>query len=432
MFEQLSGFFKKESHDTLVLAYAEVPAWIDRHEEHISADLAESARHHVDGISQIIERLQQYLKVLQETEKAGGHDIQSDEILQNSLVLFIRQISEPLSGDLPLDTCRFFAGAETIFAICKAAVDEHGQILMEAFPVEIAAIKEDTHALGRALLGARIPVIEKCRAKRQKIARVKEVLSRIADIEQESTGFTDRMIWIKGQILEISEELSRIRSELADLESNPEPFLKQQQETRDSLAAKREAIRNSYIHLADIASALMSWARTIATDKNDSYANDVLFEVIQLLTDKDMPDADHLMSTLVCAFPIILDMMDNGDLVPGDDEAGSALIKPADFNNELCKLCREYAAVDAQLREVPVGPDALAQRKQQIKDEEARLETQIRDHKTAEQDLNTQRMLAARQQWNLRKPLENALCELIGSSVQIRLNGQGTGGPAAD
>jgi septal ring factor EnvC (AmiA/AmiB activator) len=168
----------------------------------------------------------------------------------------------------------------------------------------------------------------------------------------------------------------------------------------------------------------MAWARTIANDKNDSYAGDVLFELIQLLSGSEVPDADHLMSTLVCAYPIVLDMMDSGDLVPGEDESASVLKNPAEFNNELCRICREYAAVDAQIREIPVGPDALTQKKQQIKDEEARLEAQVSDLETAEQDLNTQRTLAALRRQNLKKPLEEALSKLTGSPVRVRLNGQ--------
>ena len=430
MFEQLSGFFKKGSQDTLVLVYTDVPAWLDGLEGDAAADLAESAKPHMEEISRIIERLQQNMRILQETEITGGHDARSDEIVQNSLIPFIREISEPLSGNLPLNTCRFFATAENIFSTCNEAVIEHGQVLKEAFPAEIAAIKEDTHTIGRALLGARVPVIEKCRAKRKLIAGVKEVLSRIADSERESTNSEEKIALIKNQVLEISENISRIRSELADLESNPEPFLRKQQETQGSLIAKRDEIRKAYMARADIASALMAWARSIAHEKNDTYASDVIFELIQLLTASEVPDADHLMSTLVCAFPIVLDMTDSGDLVPGHDEAASVLLKPAEFNNELCRICREYADMDAQIREI--GPKVLEQKKQQIKDEEGRLEARLRDLETAEQDLNTRRALAALRRQNLKKPLEDALIKLTGSLVQVRLNGQAKPGPEAD
>ncbi len=389
MFEQLGGFFKKGSHETLVLACTEVPAWLDGHEVHASADLAESAKPYREEISRIIERLRQNMRMLQETEKDGGHDAPPDELVQNSLIPFIRDVSEPLSGDLPLSTCRFFETAENIFGTWNEAVIEYGQALKEAFPAEIAAMKEETHALGRALLGARVPVMEKCRAKRKLIAGVKEVLSRIADSEQDSTSSEEKMAAIKSQVLEISENISRISSELADLDSNPEPFLKKQQETYDSLAAARDEIRHSYTARADIASALMAWARTIANEKNDAYANDVLLELIQLLMANEVPDADTLMPALVCAFEIILDMMESGKLVPGDDEAASVLKKPAEFNNDLCRICREYAAVDARIRNIPLGPGALAQKKQQLKDEEGRLEARLRDLKTAEHDLNT-------------------------------------------
>lgn len=160
-----------------------------------------------------------------------------------------------------------------------------------------------------------------------------------------------------------------------------------------------------------------------------SYANEVLLDLIQILMGNEVPDADSLMPALVCAFEIILDMMESGDLVPGDDEAAAVLKNPADFNNELCRICRKYAAVDAQIREIPVGPDALTQRKQQIKDEEARLEGQIRDLTTAEQDLTTRRTLAALHRQNLKKPLEEALSKLTGSPVQVRLNGEGMTAP---
>jgi len=256
------------------------------------------------------------------------------------------------------------------------------------------------------------------------------VLSRIAEAEQDSTGSEEKIALIKSQGLEISEKISRIRSELADLESNPEPFLKKQQETHDSLTVKRDEIRKTYAARADIASALMAWARTIANEKNDLYANDVLLELIQLLMANEVPEAENLMSTLVCAFEIILDMVERGDLVPGDDEAASVLKKPAEFNNELCRLCREYTVLDAQIRKI--GPDALMQKKQQIKDEEGRLEAQLRDLETAEQDLNTRRTLAALRRQNLKKPLEDALSKLTGSPVHVRLNGQVMLDPGAD
>jgi len=429
MLEQLGGFFKKGSHDTLVLTYTDVPAWLDENEEQISADLTEVAKRHIEESRQIIERLQQNLRILQETETTGG-DAQYDQTVYNSLNSFIRQLSGPVGGNIPLNTCGFFATAENIFGTCNEAVIEHGQILKEDFPFEIAAIKEDTHALGRALLGARVPVIEKCRAKRKLIAGVEEVLSRIAEAEQDSTGSEEKIALIKSQGLEISEKISRIRSELADLESNPEPFLKKQQETHDSLTVKRDEIRKTYAARADIASALMAWARTIANEKNDLYANDVLLELIQLLMANEVPEAENLMSTLVCAFEIILDMVERGDLVPGDDEAASVLKKPAEFNNELCRLCREYTVLDAQIRKI--GPDALMQKKQQIKDEEGRLEAQLRDLETAEQDLNTRRTLAALRRQNLKKPLEDALSKLTGSPVHVRLNGQVMLDPGAD
>ena len=430
MFEQLSGFFKKGSQDTLVLVYTDVPAWLNGNEEQISAELAEVAKHHVEEISQIIERLHKNLKVLQDTETAPGCDAEYDQNVQDSLKSFIQQLSGTLSGDLPLNTCRFFAAAENIFGTCNEAVIEHGQVLKEDFPNEIAIIKEDTHTLGRALLGARVPVIEKCRAKRKLIASVKEVLSRIADSEQDSTSSEEKIALIKNQVLEISENISQIRSELAGLESNPEPFLKKQQETQNSLTAKRDEIRKAYVVRADIASALMAWARSIANDKNDAYANEVLLELIRILMGNEVPDADKLMSTLVCAFEIILDMMESGNLVPADDEAASVLKKPAEFNNELCRICREYAVVDAQIGEI--GPEVLAQKKQQIKDEEGRLEAQLRDLETAEQELNTQRMLAALRRQNLKKPLQDVLIQLTGYPVQVRLNGQSMSGPGPD
>jgi hypothetical protein len=421
MFEQLGGFFKKGSQDTLVLGYTDVPAWLNGNEEQISADLADAAKRHVEEIRPIIGRLQQNLRILQETETAGV-DEQHDLTLRDSLSQFIRQLSGPVVGDLPQNICRFFAIAENIFSTCNEAVIEHGQVLKEAFPVEIGSIKEDTHALGRALLGARTPVIEKCRAKRKLIAGVQDVLARIADAEHDSTGSEEMIALGKNQILEIAENISRIRSELADLESDPGPFLKNQQETIEHLEAAREELRHSYTTRADIASALMAWARTIANEKNDTYANEVLLDLIQILMGNEVPDADHLMSALVCAFEIILDMMENGDLVPGDDEAASVLKKPADFNNEICRFCREYAAVDAQIR--AIGPELLEERKQQLKDEVDRLETRIRELETAEQDLNTRRTLAALRRQNLKKPLENALSLLTGAPVQVRLNGQ--------
>jgi hypothetical protein len=421
MFEQLGGFFKKGSQNTLVLGYTEVPAWLNGNEEQISADLADVAKHHVEAIRPIIERLQQNLRVLQETETDGG-DEQYDQTVQVSLRSFIRQLSGPVVGDLPPNTCRFFAIAENIFGTCNEAVIEHGQILKEPFPVEIASIKEDTHALGRALQGARAPVIEKCRAKRKLITGVQEVLSRIADAERDSTGSEEKITQVKDQILEISENISRNRSELADLESNPEPFLKNQQDASENLSAAREELRHSYTTRADIASALIAWARTIAYEKNDAYANDVLLDLIKILMGDEVPDADSLMSALVCAFEIILDMMESGDLVPADDEATAVLKKPADFNNEICRFCREYAAVDAQIR--AIGPELLAERKQQIKDAVDGFEARIRELETAEQDLNTRRTLAALRRQNLKKPLENALSQLTGAPVQVRLNGQ--------
>jgi len=65
MLEQLGGFFKKGSHDTLVLTYTDVPAWLDENEEQISADLTEVAKRHIEESRQIIERLQQNLRILQ-------------------------------------------------------------------------------------------------------------------------------------------------------------------------------------------------------------------------------------------------------------------------------------------------------------------------------------------------------------------------------
>jgi hypothetical protein len=432
MFEQLGGFFKKGSQDTLVLGYTDVPAWLDSSEEQISSDLAESAKNPVEEISRIIGRLRQNLKILQEAETAGG-DANYDLTVLDSLNSFIRQLSGPVTGDLPENTCRFFSAAENIFGTCNEAVIEHGQVLREVFPSEIAAVKEDTHALGRALMGARAPVIEKCRARTKLVTGVREVLSRIAEAEQDSTSSEEKIASIKELVPEISENISRLRTELAGLESDPEPFLKNQQQIFERLAAARDELRQSYTGLADVASALMAWARTIANEKNDSYANEVLLDLIRILMSNEVPDADNLMSALVCAFEIVLDMMESGDLVPGDEEAALVLKKPADFNNEMCRICREYAAVDARIR--TIGPELLAERKQQLNDEADRLEARLIELETEEQDFHTRRTLAALRRQNLKKPLENALSQLTGSPVQVRLNGQvmpepGAGGSA--
>lgn len=422
MFEQISGLFQKKTPDTLVLARAEVPAWLDGHEQRISADLAESARHHGEEVSLIIGRLQQSLKALQEKVSAGEGSLPA--IVPDSLDPFLERIAPPLSAELPRDICGFFAEAENIFGTCNEALAGSGPDLSQAFPEEIAAFREDSHALGRALLAARVPVIEKCRARRERTARVREILEKMALAEQESAGAGERMTWIAGKLGEIEEDLVRIRTDQEAIESDPTPFLDQQQASFDSLVAKREEIRQSFAARAEIASALMLWARTIASEKNDTYGSDVLFELIQLLTGREVPREETLMPSLACAFEIILDMVENGSLVPGNDEAAELLKRPADFNKDLCRICREYTAADAQLAKILVGPEAVAARKQQMNEETGRLQAEVRGFEAAEEELKTRRMFSAREQWSMKKPLEDAIGNLIGAPVQIRLNGE--------
>jgi hypothetical protein len=424
MFEQLGSIFRKKTADTLILAYAGVPSWLEEHEMQVSAGLADAARRHVEDVSPIIERLRQTLKALQEKETAAGDDAPPGVVVRDSLVPFTRQVADPLASGLPPDICRFFADAEVIFSTCNEALAGYGQALTGAFPVEISAMREDTHALGRALLAARVPIIEKCRAKRQMIANVKAVLAKITEAEQDASGIADRISWIEGQVGEISQDLGRIRSEQETLASDPEPFLEERQKTHDTLSAQREEMKKTYTARADTVSALMLWARTIAKEKNDTYGSDVLLELIQLLTATEVPNEEVLMPALACAFEIVLDMVESGSLVPGNDEAAEILREPAEFNRDLCRICRDYADVNTRLSQVLPGPGAVAQRIGELKHEEARLEAQIRDYETAERDLDMQRMLAARQQWSLKKPLEDAVGELVGTPVQIRLNGE--------
>lgn len=432
MLEKLGGFFRKESQDTLVLAYSDVPAWLEDQENRMAADPGGTARQYRDEIAQIIDRLRQDLNALQAPGAAGSGEAGSGAAPPDSLGPFLQQVSGPLSVDLPEEICPFFAIAENLFGTCNEAVAGHGPALAAAFPALFPPVKRETQALGKALLLARKPVIETCRARKQRIANVKAVLAKIAEVEQDATGTEDRIAWLKSQVLEITEELGRIRAEREALDADPGPFIRQQQEMHDNLARARDELRRRFTARAEIVAALMLWARTIASGKGDSYGSDVLFELIQLLTGKDVPAADSLMPALACAFEIVLDMMENGDLVPADNEAAAVLTKPAECNRDLCRICREYADTDAQLKQVVTGPDGVAHRIRQLADEEDALGARVRDHETAELDLATQRMLAARQQWSLKKPLEDAISSLAGSKVKIRLNGESVPGLRTD
>jgi hypothetical protein len=231
--------------------------------------------------------------------------------------------------------------------------------------------------------------------------------------------------WIRGrQQSRIICPLTEVESSLQALKEDPAAFARQEHLVIPYTEKKREELFTIYRNLSAVLLQVTQRARQVSQNKDDDYAVSVLGELETILAGDDVPEGDTLFASLIDAFPILIDLIDDKELVLENEKESSIFIDAGAFNNGIRNICKDYwiAREQAGGTALPLSDTDILAKKLELEDERSQLESSLSQGIVARNNARSLKGVIAEHQRNIIGKLEAGIGEMTGRHVQIQLD----------
>jgi hypothetical protein len=213
--------FGKKEPETLIIAYASVPALLDEREQSARSALKDQTSQPVQEIRNGIARLQLIVSTIAGAEHEPEIHPKLKSIAKNTLPQFIRAMNTALSRELPADDIEaFYPAIVECVKNCLNSINGPGRYLRIVFPDEMKASRAGVDAIGHEI-NTITAALASYRKEITAITRTRELFGTIQGNTQAITMATEKEMRARQRITDIAGRLDEISGELAELPSDP-------------------------------------------------------------------------------------------------------------------------------------------------------------------------------------------------------------------
>jgi hypothetical protein len=424
MSEALAYTRKKSTSEDFpfIVGYAELTSWLRTQEELSASEFQRFTRQPVREILTLYEDIRDQIVPLQEQDIPPGAQPGTGSVVQEILDTF-----DPVSGLLaspgPENIDAFYDHAWKVCQRCDSCFVEYSHLLLPVYSDLVLALHTGRDGI-RKEVGTLAPAVTEFRLLTARIAKIRKIFAAIQRIDAETRIAMANETRASANIYTHQERLFVIDSSLASLESDPQAFAAQKYEEVLRLKAEKEKLRTIYDKLACILAGMTRRAHVQALRDQDEEAQRVLGRLMTILEGSTVPDGDALLSALINGYPILLEMMDKGDLVVKDETEQYLFMDAGAFNNGMRNVCKDFQIAHEKYDRAASAAQHtdVKEKKAALEHEKKALESLIRDEMATRDEACALQETIAMHRQNMARMIEEGLLEMTGRTAQLRMN----------
>ncbi|NLD57597.1 MAG: hypothetical protein GX651_05630, partial [Methanomicrobiales archaeon] len=416
-----SKIFGKKEPETLIIAFASVPALLDEREHSARSALKDQTSQPVQEIRNGIARLQLIVSTIAGAEHEPEIHPKLKSIAKNTLPQFIRAMNTALSRELPSDDIEaFYPAIVECVKNCLNSINGPGRYLRIVFPDEMKASRAGVDAIGHEI-NTITAVLASYRKEMGAVTRAREQYGTIQGNTQAIAVATEKEMRARQRIAEITGRLDEIAGELAGLPSDPEMAdAENKKDHLHTLQTRHAELSRIYAARTMTMAHVLRKAEKIATRKKDGPEIAVLKEAMSLLSDHELPEGSRLNSALAAAFPVAGRMIEAGEIALKNKDERGIFSDPEAFMAEISRTCSELRALEDDCRHAQQVIDAhpLLVRVASLERERTQLEVMLDKEHQVQQELLAWQQKTTEGIPVLRESVKKELEAIIGRAVQ--------------
>ncbi len=414
--------FGKKEPETLIIAYASVPALLDEREQSARSALKDQTSQPVQEIQNGIARLQLIVSTIAGAEHEPEIHPKLKSIAKNTLPQFIRAMNTALSRELPADDVEaFYPAIVECVKNCLNSINGPGRYLRIVFPDEMKASRAGVDAIGHEI-NTITAALASYRKEITGVSHARELFGTIQGNTQTIGGAREKEIRSRQRIAEMTGRLDEIAKELAGLPHDPGMAdAEKKKDHLHTLQTRHAELIRIYTARTMTTAHVLRKAEKIATRKKDGPEIVVLKEAMSLLSDHEFPESSRLDSALAAAFPVAVRMIEAGEIALKNKEERAIFSDNEAFRSEIRRICSELRAQeeDCRLAQQVINAHPLLVRIASLEREKAQLEVMLDKEHRAHQELLAWQQKTTEDIPALRESLKKELGAIIGRTVQF-------------
>ncbi|NMB78039.1 MAG: hypothetical protein GYA23_02960 [Methanomicrobiales archaeon] len=406
----------------LVMGYSELPQWLHDQEEISGSEFRRFSRQPVREILALYDDIRGHIVPLQEQEIPPDVHPGTKAVLQEVLTTF-----DPADGLLAHPTIEnfdaFYDHAWKFCQRCDSCFVEYSHLLLPVYSDLVLALHTGRDGI-RKEVGILAPAVTEFRLLNGRIAKIRQLFAAIQRIDAETRISMATETRASANLHTHQEQLAIAEATLATLESDPKAYAAQAYLDLVKLKNERARLRTIYDKLALILAGLTRRAWNAAQKSADHEAERVLGRLVGILETGDVPDGDELLSALINGYPVLLEMVESGEIAVEDEMEQYLFMDAGAFNNGMRNVCKDYrAACEKYDRSASAMENIDVEgKKNELRGEMRELETLVRSETAIRDDAIAVQETTAMHRQAMARMIEEGLLEMTGRNVRLRLN----------
>lgn len=404
------------------VSYPELLAWLRVQEELTASEFERFARQPVREILNLYEDVRQQILTVQDRNLPPHALPGTEAALQAVLETF-----DPSAGLLafpdPQETDAFYTHAWTVGQRCDSCLAEYSHLLLPVCPDLVLALHTARDGIRREV-GTIAPAVTEYRLLTGRMRKIRKIHAAIQKVDAETRIAMAKETLATANIHTYDTRLAAIRSSLTTLLSDPQEFAARTYLELVAIKKEQDTLAATYKKLAALLSDLTLRALAVSRTNGDIEAATVLEQLLALFEKDGIPDGDLLFSALINGYPVLLEMIDTGELVVRDETEQYLFMDAGSFNNGMRNLCKDFLAASLRYdRALAAWNESDTVVKEAKLEREIReLEALIRAETAARDDARSFQDTTAIHRQTMARLIEDCLLEMTGRTSKLRLN----------
>ena len=422
MFERLKNLIKSEKPASFQIGFDEIPSWLDNREITVTETLAKQTNTHMNNIQLSINNLKQTIQIFRAAQYNEEIHPKLKRIAKNTLPQFIKSMETALSKPLPKDIERFYSAAAEILKNCINSSKGQGKYLQTVFPDEMKSVKTGIDAIGHEI-NEMTGGLAQYRREISQISDAKKTFGALIDIKNDTLKAQEKLIRIEQRMRENRIKIDVIEKELQILEHDvAHHTLSEQRKTLQKLTEECEGTIRRYSVLSMTASHVLRKAENVAHKQHKNSEERTLKHAMDLLSDHDVPIVVDLEESLKLSLPLVLRMIERGEIILKNKEERTLFSGPNKIIDEITTLLTTHANQKTQCESIKQAlcSHPVISRSENFSKEKNHLEALLLKEQQSQIELNEWCNELKQNIPSLKQKLEKTFGEISGNDVQIQ------------
>ncbi|MDD1718935.1 MAG: hypothetical protein LUQ25_02640 [Methanoregulaceae archaeon] len=392
MFKWFRGAAKKESESEVVLALADLPAWLDERESDLRERELEGIAPFVQEFSGATAEIRALLREFGDRRDQEPVHPKLDKVTRDSLPLFEKSIQSHTSRKFPEDPWDFYQAAAECLKGCIKSLNGPGRYLTNLYPEEMKAIRAAIDRAGRAVNGM-TPLLKETRAGIKRTAEARTAFVRIRELVGEQAEARTGVMAHQAVRSRLSDEVRACDRKIVALEGGDEyrvlnDLRERRAKTLDESGHIEAEIRTA---LSTVLHVLRKAQNIASKDRREGLRE--IHRAVDLLESGTLPESGSL-GVVEIVLPHTVAMIGNGEIVLKNREEKGVFSDTTAFIAMIRTLYGRYDTIrdiieslDREIRHHPASTARAALSDERIRlvrqcSEESRLEELARQRLT--------------------------------------------------